>query len=168
MPNILKKEEINTGRQYHIDMLKAVSIVSMILCHTVMLMATYRTGYKTEAGYLLGDAVFGCYVGVAHAFMFSMGIGFVFSRRSTAADLLKRGIILYLCGYLLNFFRFGIYDLFRGSGLTSAEFINSMYFQDIFQFAGLAMILTAFFIICSAQCLRPYYPIRSSISSESS
>lgn len=145
MFQIRKNKEVNIGRQYHIDMLKAVSIISMILCHTVMKLAAYRPGFKTEAGYLFGDAVLGCYVGVAHAFMFAMGMGFVFSRKNTATDLVKRGLKIYCGGYLFNFFRFGIYDLLRGSGLTSSAFWNSIYTQDIFQFAGLAMMLTAFF-----------------------
>ncbi len=145
MPEILNKENINTGRQYHIDLLKALSIVAMVLCHTVMRFAAHRNGYLTEFGYLLGDAWLGCYVGVAHAFMFSMGVGFVFSHQTTPESLLKRGIQTYFLGYVLNFFRFGIYailDLYFKLNY-SPELLSAFLFQDIFQFAGLAMILTS-------------------------
>ena len=145
MANILNKEEVNTGRQYHLDLLKALSIVSMVLCHTVMRFAAHRQGYETEAGYLLGDAVLGCYVGVAHAFMFAMGVGFIFSRKTTPANLLKRGIYIYILGYIFNLFRFGIYALLDYVIKVdySPDLFHAIFFQDIFQFAGLAMMLTA-------------------------
>ena len=82
-------EVVNTNRQYNLDLLKALSIVAMVLCHTVMRLAAHRTGYEKEWGYLFGDAVLGCYVGVAHAFMFAMGVGFVFSKKATPGTLSK-------------------------------------------------------------------------------
>lgn len=145
MLSVLSRNEHNIGRQYQLDLLKALSIVSMILCHTVMRLAVNRSGYETEAGYLFGDAILGCYVGVAHAFMFAMGVGFVFSKKNTSGDLLRRGIYIYLLGYVLDFFRFGIYAILDGALKVhySPDFFHAIFFQDIFQFAGLAMMLTA-------------------------
>lgn len=143
--NTLNPEEINTGRQNNLDLLKALSIVCMILCHTVMRLAAHRPDHMTETGYLFGDAVLGCFVGVAHAFMLAMGIGFVFSKKATPAHLLKRGICIYILGYLFNLFRFGIYALLDYAVKVdySPDLFHAVFFQDIFQFAGLAMLLTA-------------------------
>ena len=143
--NTVKQDEIHTDRQPHLDLLKALSIVCMILCHTVMRLAAHRPGYSTETGYLFGDAVLGCYVGVAHAFMLAMGIGFIFSKKTTPLYLLKRGISIYILGYLFNIFRFGVYALLDYAVKVdySPDLFHAVFFQDIFQFAGLAMMLTA-------------------------
>lgn len=143
--NTLNREEIHTDRQPHLDLLKALSIVCMILCHTVMRLAAHRPGYSTETGYLFGDAVLGCYVGVAHAFMLAMGIGFIFSKKTTPLYLLKRGISIYILGYLFNIFRFGVYAILDYAVKVdySPDLFHAVFFQDIFQFAGLAMMMTA-------------------------
>ena len=145
MGKFLSDHEVNTGRLYNLDILKTLSIISMILCHTVMRFAMHRPGYKDEVSYIFGDAILGCFIGVAHAFMFAMGVGFIFSKKSTPVNLLKRGIIVYLMGYVLNLFRFVIY-----AGLDyimhynySPDLFHAIFFQDIFQFAGLAMMFTA-------------------------
>ena len=110
-----------------------------------MRLAAHRPDYITETGYLFGDAVLGCYVGVAHAFMLAMGIGIVFSKKTTPLHLLKRGICIYILGYLFNLFRFGIYAALDYAVKVdySPDLFHAVFFQDIFQFAGLAMMLTA-------------------------
>ena len=147
MLNILKKDEVNFSRQYNLDLLKALAIICMIICHAVMQLGGHREGYETEALYIFGDNVLGTYVAVAHAFMFAMGVGFMYSRKNTPGDLVKRGIHIYILAYVLNFFRYGIYAIGEGiiTGTFREEVAYSMYNQDILHFAGLAMILTALF-----------------------
>lgn len=53
---------------------------------------------------------------------------------------------MYFLGYVLNFFRFGIYsilDYVLKWGYDQSLW-HGLFSQDIFQFAGLAMIFTAF------------------------
>ena len=147
MFDILKKDEVNFSRQYNLDLLKALAVICMIICHAVMQLGGHREGYETEALYIFGDNVLGTYVAVAHAFMFAMGVGFMYSRKNTPGDLVKRGIHIYILAYVLNFFRYGIYAIGEGiiTGTFREEVAYSMYNQDILHFAGLAMILTAFF-----------------------
>ena len=140
----LKKEEINTSRLYHLDLLKALATVCMIICHCVLMLGVHHNGYENDFLYFFGDVVLGDYIAVAHAFMFAMGVGFVFTKRNAPADHIKRGIKLFLLGYILNFFRYGIYALIEGviSGEFNPQTLEALFCPDIFQFAGLAMILT--------------------------
>ena len=147
MFDIFKKNEVNFSRQYNLDLLKSLAIICMIICHVVMQLGGHREGYESEVLYIFGDNVLGTYIAVAHAFMFAMGVGFMYSRKNTPGDLLKRGIHIYILAYVLNFFRYGIYAIGEGliTGTFRQEVAYSMYSQDILHFAGLAMILTALF-----------------------
>ncbi|MCR5104997.1 MAG: hypothetical protein K6B68_11170, partial [Eubacterium sp.] len=61
--------DINSNeRYYNLDLLKSLSIICMILCHAVIQLGLHRTGYSQKIPYLVGDYIFGCYIGVAHAF----------------------------------------------------------------------------------------------------
>ena len=140
----LKKEEINVSRLYELDLLKALATVSMILCHCVIMLGVHHDGYENDFLYWFGDVVLGDYIAVAHAFMFAMGVGFVFTKKNAPSDYVKRGVKTFLLGYLLNFFRYGMYALIEGaiSGEFDPQTLEALFGPDIFQFAGLAMILT--------------------------
>ena len=147
----MKRAEIQSPRLYELDLLKALAIVSMILCHSVIQLGLHQPGYEQDIRYLIGDIVFGDYLAVAHAFMFAMGVGVVYSRRNSPAELLRRGVWLYILGFILNFFRYGIYALADGliEGAFMAETVYALVVQDILHFAGLALIATVLF-----KCLR--------------
>ena len=85
----------------------------MILCHCAIRLGEHLPGYEQSICYLLGDYFFGDYLAVAHAFMFAMGVGVVYSRRNSPAELIRRGVRLYILGFVLNFLRYGIYALAR-------------------------------------------------------
>ena len=154
MEPIFKREKVNTGRQYNLDLLKALAIVAMIICHTVTILSGARTDYESEFGYWFADAFLGSYLAVAHAFMFCMGVGFVYSRNKEPKTLLVRGIKIYLMGYVLNFFRGGIYAIAASIFDSSYRDMISytLLLQDILQFAGLAMMLTALFKKLKLDC----------------
>ncbi len=107
----MTKTENQTGRQVELDLLKALAIVSMILCHCVIRMGLHQPGNEQDVCCWIGNYFFGIYMAAAHAFMFAMGVGIVYSRKSSPADLICRGIRLYVLGVVLNFFRYGIYAL---------------------------------------------------------
>ena len=154
MGSIFRKEAINTGRQYNLDLLKALAIVSMIICHTVTILSGARADYANEFGYQFADAFLGGYFAVAHAFMLCMGVGFVYSKNNGPKALLVRGIKIYILSYVLNFFRGGMYAIAVGilRSRYSEIITYSLLNQDILQFAGLAMILTAFFKKLKLDC----------------
>ena len=140
-----KGEEIENPRQYNLDLLKAVSIIAMIFCHPVIRLGIHRAGYENEFAFFFGDVVLGDYLGVAHAFMFAMGVGVAFSRKNAPSDLMLRGVRLYLLGYALNFCRYGVYALAEGliSGAFEPETLEALFGPDILQFAGLALLFTS-------------------------
>ena len=144
---ICSEKELRTSRSYELDLLRAAATVSMILCHCAIRLGEHLPGYEQDIRYLIGDVVLGDYLAVAHAFMFAMGVGVVYSRRKSPAELFRRGIRLYILGFILNFLRYGIYAL--ADGLLSGEFIEETVYalvvQDIFHFAGLALIVTGLF-----------------------
>ncbi len=138
---------VNTSRQYELDLLKALAIMSMIICHAVYQLGVHVPGYENDVRYLAGDVFFGEYLAVAHAFMFAMGVGVVYSKRNRPSDLIRRGIRLYVLGFILNFFRYGVYALIDGliEGQFVEETVYALVVQDILHFAGLALIATGLF-----------------------
>ena len=147
MTRLFESEEIQTSRQYYLDILKALAIVAMILCHAIVQFGMHHTGYEHDVLYWVGDYFFGDYLAAAHAFMFAMGVGIVYSTKNKPADLIRRGIRLYILAFVLNFFRYGIYLVADGliEGEFMAETIYALIVQDIFHFAGLALIAAGLF-----------------------
>ena len=143
----MKNTEIQPARLYELDLLKALAIVSMILCHCAIRLGLHQPGYEQDVRYLIGAIFFGDYLGVAHAFMFAMGVGVVYSRHNSPTELFRRGVRLYILGFVLNFFRYGIYALADGflEGEFPAETVYALIVQDILHFAGLALMATGLF-----------------------
>jgi hypothetical protein len=136
--------EKQTPRLNNLELLKTLAIIAMIFCHPVIRLGIHHAGYEKEFLFFLGDVILGDYLAVAHAFMFAMGVGMVYARKNTSADLMRRGVRLYLLGYVLNFCRYGVYAL--ADGLISGEFqpetLEALFGPDILQFAGLALLFT--------------------------
>ena len=134
-------------RLCELDMLKFFSVAAMILSHAVSRLGRFNAGYESDIRYFFGNVILQDYAGVAHAFMFAMGVGIVYSRKSSPAGLIRRGIRLYVLGFVLNFFRYGIYALADGliEGEFMAETVYALIVQDILHFAGLALIATGLF-----------------------
>ena len=143
--NLIKRGiEIPSNRRLELDILKFVAIVGMIICHSVIMLCAHHEGYEQDTEFFIADVIFGEYFAVAHAFMFAMGVGIIYSKKNKPIDLVKRGILFYVGGYILNFFRYGIYALVDGliEGQFSDYTVYALVVQDIFHFAGIAMIFT--------------------------
>ncbi len=133
------KENVNTGRQLEIDMLRAFCIVCMIFDHV----------YEELAEELVGAYVFfdfaSTFIGAA-AFMICMGIGMRYSKHKEPGDLVKRGLELLTIGQLLNIVRSSLPSLIA-YWITGKDYFlsNSMLViqADILSFAGLAFIFLA-------------------------
>ena len=134
-------------RLYNLDLLKVMAIIGMIMCHPVYQLGIHIPGHEQDIRYLIAEVFFGDYFAVAHAFMFAMGVGIVYSRRNSSRDLIRRGLWLYALAFILNFFRYGIYAL--ADGLIEGEFMEETVYalvvQDILHFAGLVLIVTGIF-----------------------
>ena len=147
MVSFLKKEEINTTRLYNLDLFKALTIVCMIFSHSMMILARHRVGYENDIIYFFSNVILANYIFSGHVYVFSMGVGIVFTKKNAPADYIKRGVTLFLLGYVLMFFSFHIYMLIEA--VIIGEYKRQMFLKfltpDFFEFAGLAMILTGIF-----------------------
>ena len=143
----LKKEEINTFRLYNLDLIKAISIVLMIFCHCVLILGVNHTGYGSYLIYYFCTVVMTDFFISAHALVFAMGVGIVFTKNNSSADYIKRGITLFLLGYIMTFFSFHIYTITKAVliGKFNPSMLVSLFDPDVFEFAGLALILTGIF-----------------------
>ena len=143
--NLFSAEKVNTGRQPAVDLCKTICIILMILCH-VFYAVKYTNTPSLSASYIAHNLV--RLLG-AQFFMFSMGLGLAYTRNDSPKCCFRRGIILLLTGYLLNFLReilpwmiFGSYPMFGGV-MTQSKFLMLLS-GDILQFAGLAFLFFAF------------------------
>ena len=143
--SLFSKETVNNGRQPAVDLCKTVCIILMLFCHVFYVIKFTNTPTLTPSFIahnlvrLLG----------AQFFMFSMGLGLAYTRNDTAKCCLRRGVILLLSGYMLNFLReilpwmlFGSYPMF--SSIMSNDKFLMLLNGDILQFAGLAFLFFAF------------------------
>ena len=137
-------KEVNTGRQFEIDVAKAMAIIFMIVIHTFEQL--------TDMGNLSLYRVvefFGC-PPAAGVFMFAMGIGMVYTKHGSPAEFTKRGVKLILIGIVLNFFRETVLVI-AGNILgidnpwQDTPILHTMLLIDILQFAGMAFLITALF-----------------------
>ena len=140
----LNTEAQNNARRFELDLLKALAIICMILCHPVTRLGIHNPGYENAFFFFFGEDILGSYRCVAHAFMFAMGVGIVYTRKNTPKDFILRGVKLYLLGYLLNFLRYGIYNVIGSiiNGEFRSDMLKAFLGMDILHFAGLALIIT--------------------------
>lgn len=144
LSELFSHEHVNKGRQPAFDLCKTFCIVLMILCH-VFYAIKYSTTESLNATYIAHNLV--RLLG-AQFFMFSMGMGLAYTKNDSAKSCARRGVILLLTGYLLNFLReilpwivTGTYPMFS-SIMTNDKFLMLLS-CDILQFAGLAFLFFA-------------------------
>ncbi|BBI34176.1 acyltransferase family protein [Cohnella abietis] len=134
---------LNKGRQPELDIAKGLAVLFMIAVHVLEAFSTASV-MESNIGWLvefLGGPP------AAPVFMFLLGIGIIYSKKSTARNLLNRGLILLLGGYLLNFIRGTLPNLIlywkNGQYSFYEKALDELIAVDILQFAGLAFLFFA-------------------------
>ncbi|MBO6215560.1 MAG: DUF1624 domain-containing protein, partial [Lachnospiraceae bacterium] len=141
-------ESCNTGRQYEIDLAKAIVAFCLAGIHIFVLCCTDAELDEYGVPYIFDSILGGPFA--APMFMFVMGIGLTYSRNNNPPFLIRRGLKLVALGFLLNVCRYLIPNTL-GYFITgdSAFYLDPLPFyffgNDIWIFAGLAHILMAFF-----------------------
>jgi hypothetical protein len=135
------EERINSGRQYELDFAKALAIFFMIAVHGLETFA--KNIIIDESAYGVVVEFFGSFTS-ATVFMIILGVGIVYSRKSEAVLLIKRGFMLILLGYLLNLAR-GFFPMLVSWQISGSDdwipyFMIEPFRIDILQFAGLTFI----------------------------
>ena len=138
--SLFSKEEVNTGRQWAFDAAKTVAILFMVLVHTFIYVYGEENmdhGFQYRLNNIYGGML------AAPVFMFCMGAGVAYSRRTEARFMFGRGVKLLVVGYLLDGLR-SLPQLFLwlgGYGEDHYEvFLEEFNLFDILQFAGVAFI----------------------------
>ena len=145
---IFSAEEVNTSRQWELDLARAVIIFCLAVVH-VTIECTTDEGLCSGIPYLF-DTIIGGPFG-APMFMFIMGVGMAYTTVNTPKDHFIRGLKLFGLAYVLNICRFLIPYLI-GYGITGdyeyyvEHLVYKVLGNDIFTFAGLAMMILALFI----------------------
>lgn len=140
---IFVKEEVNTGRQWAFDAAKSVAILFMVLVHTFIYIygeENMNHGFQYRLNNIYGGVL------AAPVFMFCMGVGVAYSRRTDALTMFGRGVKLLLAGYLLNGVRCLPQLLLWLGGYGEAHynaFFEELNLFDILQFAGVSFMLFA-------------------------
>ena len=148
MNRIFASKAVNAGRQSEFDLLKFFSILVMILINffeeyaETPVMSLSETPARTILMFFSGSVS-------APSFMFAMGIGLVYSKNADHPKyFVKRGIRIFLWGYLLNILRGVLPDIVmcairsaRAGAFVPPFFrIEELLNVDILHFAGLALI----------------------------
>lgn len=138
---LFSEERINQGRQLELDIAKGLAILFMVFVHcfeSLTPIEVTATGYMIE---FLGGPL------AAPVFMFALGVGIVYSRKSTPADLAVRGIRLLILAYVLNFLRSSLPQMFQyfrtGDPGYAKEAVALLFGVDILPFAGLVFLFFA-------------------------
>ena len=144
---LLADKPVNTGRQLDVDIAKAEMVLMLPFIHCII-ECTNDEGLCSGIPYLFDTIIGGPFS--APMYLFAMGIGFVYSRKVTLQQQLKRGLTLIGIFYLNNTCRFLIPYLIGYEISGDAEhFIEPLFYRwlgnDVLLFAGLATIMVGIF-----------------------
>lgn len=132
----------NRGRQFEVDLIKFLAIPFMICIHF------YEQFGAFDFKRVLPDSFFRNaieFIGgplAAPVFMFSMGIGMIYTRKNTPKDFMWRGARLLITGYVLNFVRQTLLQLIGlAMGIDAGiDIIGGLLCVDILPFAGMTFL----------------------------
>lgn len=145
----------NPGRQFVFDLIKCISILILPLCHMCeefVQLETYTEPTVTASldGFLSGICEFFWGTAGAPVFMFCLGVGIIYSRRSNFRYLSLRSGKTIVFALLLVFFTQTLSLLIQGFMYDSPELINEglgwLFCCDILNFAGLVFLFFALVI----------------------
>jgi uncharacterized membrane protein len=140
MESIFSPQKVNYERQLELDIAKGLAIAFMILVHVFELFTEYPFP-ETISTYIIA------FLGsppAAPVFMLLLGVGIVYSRKTSAAYLFKRGIIILILAYVLGLCRDVIPSfvsyLIRSDIEIFKDGVTELLGVDILQFAGLTFL----------------------------
>lgn len=138
-------------RWFVLDIIKTVAVFFMILAHVGVMYggsSVLQESTLTEVLVFVAEGI------GAPAFIFSMGAAIVLGRQKKVSKIIFRGVLLFLIGYLLNFFKFyptiELFKTFPDALFRETNRVNNneglisfLLIADILQFAGIA------YVVCS-------------------
>lgn len=145
---LFSEQKINTGRQVELDLAKCMSIVFMIFLHCLMVTTCFSNDVSLYMQRAIGQLLGGPFA--APVFMFSMGVGIVYSRNQVPGYLIKRGVKQIFLGFAVNVGEFFLPHFLADRLLGNGDMFPIaggllLFCVDILAFAGMAMILIGVF-----------------------
>ena len=140
--------QVNSGRQYEMDLARAVPVFCLPFVHTVIECTPVDRIYEPIPFFF--NIIIGQPFG-APMFLFVMGACICFSKKNKPKDMMLRGLTLFIAGFLLNIWRFFI-PYITGYLITKDvnKFIKPLPYRvfgnDVLQFAGLFFLLFGFLL----------------------
>ena len=143
MEKCLSDKNVNSGRQFEVDAIKFLAIPFMICIHFYEQFGSFDHAVKVPDTIFRNAMEFAGGPLAAPVFMFSMGIGMIYTHHDSPRDHIKRGWKLLFIGYLLNFFRQTLPQLIGlAMGINSElDIIGGLLCVDILPFAGMAFLI---------------------------
>ena len=146
--NCFVNEQVNLGRQKELDIAKGIAIIFMVFCHGFEILAWFfNPEISSDFAYTLLDVILGGSF-AAPVFIFCMGISFAYSRKSSAADMLKRALKMAGIVLIFEIVRTALPGLLQW-GISRdpecIEYVDLFFCVDILQFAVMSMLVIALF-----------------------
>lgn len=150
------EREHNNNRILAIDVARGLSVILMMMIHTMLIYGDI----PTQTNSLLGKFILLIGKGTP-MFLVTMGVSFVLSRRQSLQSVCKRGLYILGIGYGMNALKFLVPELFFGGlsdafvqayGLTSGTLKTGIFFLllgDILQLAGITLFIMGLINHCS-------------------
>lgn len=149
----IQKEEINTGRQNEMDVVKGFLMIIIVLVHSFQTIADSNAANSNVYKIIFAAAM----PTAACLFLFVMGFGSVYSRKSSPKELVKSGVMLLFYQALSNAcygaclaVAFAIRSVICGDAeqcreLYDANMYSMLTFINIFFISGMCYFVLALF-----------------------
>lgn len=133
-----------------LDVIKGISVIGMIIIHTLLVYANVKSQYETAIGSFIVFLGRGTSI-----FLICMGITFMTSSHQSLKSALKRGILLVLAGLFMNFMKFMIPVFFgfapdnfiqkyEWNAPIEQQYVYLILLGDILQLAGMSLLFVGF------------------------
>ncbi|SHG84369.1 heparan-alpha-glucosaminide N-acetyltransferase domain-containing protein [Chryseobacterium vrystaatense] len=142
--------EQQTKRIATLDLIKGMSVIGMIIIHTLLINANV----KSQSESVIGSFIVFLGRGTA-IFMICMGITLMTSRHQSLKSAIKRGGMLILAAFFMNFMKFIIPAIFGFApdnfiqkygwhGPIEQQYVYLVQLGDILQLAGISLLFVGF------------------------
>ncbi len=146
--SFISSERVNTSRQFEVDCVKFFAIFFMICIHVYEQLGNYDYHNMMPVGFFRNAMEFLGGPMAAPVFMFTMGIGMVYTHHKSPGEFINRGWKLLFMGFALNFFRETLLEILGNFLLGmdySFEYIADGFLNiDILQFSGMTFLVVGF------------------------
>lgn len=133
-----------------LDVIKGISVIGMIIIHTLLVYANVKSQYETAIGSFIVFLGRGTSI-----FLICMGITFMTSSHQSLISALKRGILLVFAGLFMNFMKFMIPVIFNFApdnfiqkygwhAPIEQQYVYLVQLGDILQLAGMSLLFVGF------------------------